>query len=218
LPLDQVLKVGVEICGGLEKAHRSGVVHRDLKPSNIMLSKTGAKLMDFGLAKTQITAVGAGSSSDSLATMSQPLTTEGTIVRTFQYMSPEQVERKEADARSDIFSLGAILYEMVTGKRAFEAKTAASTIAAILASEPAPISRIQPMSPPALDRIVKSCLAKDPDDRLQTVHDVKLELKWVAELPMATAVARDMRSRLWRTATFVLLIVVVGAYIATSSA
>src|SRR5246500_4133820 len=129
LPLEQVLKVGAEICDGLEKAHRSGVVHRDLKPSNIMLTKTGAKLMDFGLAKPAFAAVGAGSSLDPMATMSQPLTAEGTIVGTFQYISPEQLEGKEADARSDIFALGAVLYEACTGKRAFEGKTTASTIA-----------------------------------------------------------------------------------------
>jgi Tol biopolymer transport system component len=181
LPLEQVLKVGAEICEGLEKAHRSGVVHRDLKPSNIMLTKSGAKLMDFGLARATAAAVSAGSSSNSLPTMSGPLTEEGTIVGTFQYMSPEQVEGKEADARSDIFSLGAVLYEMVTGKRAFEGKTTASTIAAILAAEPKPISAIQPMSPLGLEHVVKTCLAKDPEERLQTAHDVKVELRWVAD-------------------------------------
>jgi eukaryotic-like serine/threonine-protein kinase len=181
LPLEQVLKVGAEICEGLEKAHRSGVVHRDLKPSNIMLTKSGTKLMDFGLAKAPVAAVGAGSSSDSLATLSRPLTAEGTIVGTFQYMSPEQVEGKEADSRSDVFSLGAVLYEMVTGRRAFEGKTTASTIAAVLAAEPKPISTIQPMSPPALEHITRACLAKDPDERLQTAHDVKLELHWIAQ-------------------------------------
>jgi serine/threonine protein kinase len=208
LPLDQVLKLGAEICEGLEKAHRSGVVHRDLKPSNVMLTKSGAKLMDFGLAKA--TAVGAGASSDSVATMSQPLTAEGTIVGTFQYMSPEQVEGKEADPRSDIFSLGAVLYEMVTGKRAFEGKTAASTMAAILTSDPPPISTVQPMSPPMLERLVKSCLAKDPDERLQTAHEVKLELKWVADAPIRVGVpAAGIRaSRFWMAATLVLLVAV----------
>ncbi len=209
LSLEQVLRVGAEICQGLEKAHRSGVVHRDLKPSNIMLTKSGAKLMDFGLAKAAVAAVGASSSSDSLATMSQPLTEQGTIVGTFQYMSPEQVEGKEADPRSDIFSLGAVLYEMVTGKRAFEGKTTASMIAAIIASHPPPISTIQPTSPPMLERLIKSCLAKDPDERLQTAHDVKLELKWVAELPMGAAVAHSGRRWIWMTASFVLLIVAI---------
>src|SRR5712692_8557207 len=168
LPPEHVLKYGVEICEGLEKAHRSGVVHRDLKPGNIMLTKTGAKLMDFGLAKSAVAAVGAGSPSASLATMSQPLTVEGTIVGTFQYMSPEQVEGKEADVRSDIFALGAVLYEMITGQRAFEGKTTASTIAAILAGEPKPISTIKPMLPAMLDRLVRVCLAKDPEERIQT--------------------------------------------------
>src|SRR5579864_8339182 len=180
LPFDQALKVGAEICEGLEKAHCKGVAHRDLKPSNIMLTKTGAKLMDFGLAKPAA-AIGAGSSSASLATMSKPLTVEGTILGTFQYMSPEQLEGMDADVRSDIFSLGAVLYEMITGKRAFEGKTTASTIAAILAAEPKPISTVQPMSPPALERVVKACLEKDPDERMQRAHDVKLQLKWIAE-------------------------------------
>jgi eukaryotic-like serine/threonine-protein kinase len=181
LPLEQVLRTGAEICEGLEKAHCSGVTHRDLKPSNIMLTRTGAKLMDFGLAKPAAAAIGGGSSSASLATMSKPLTVEGTILGTFQYMSPEQLEGKEADVRSDIFSLGAVLYEMITGKRAFEGRTTASTIAAILAAEPKPISTLQPMSPPGLERVVKACLEKDPADRIQAAHDVKLQLKWIAE-------------------------------------
>ncbi len=183
LPTEQVLKYGVEICEGLERAHKSGVVHRDLKPANVMLTKTGAKLMDFGLAK----AVPAGASPASSLTMTishpsadQPLTAHGTIVGTFQYMSPEQTEGKEADARSDIFALGAVLYEMATGKRAFTGKSQASLVAAILASDPPPISMVQPMSPPALEQVIKSCLAKDPDERFQTVHDLKLQLKWIA--------------------------------------
>ena len=143
LPIEQVLKYGVEICDGLEKAHRSGVVHRDLKPGNIMLTKTGAKLMDFGLAKASLASAAATSGlSATLATPpgSHPLTAQGSVVGTFQYMSPEQIEGKEADARSDIFALGAVLYEMVTGKRAFEGKTAASAMAAVMEREPPPIS------------------------------------------------------------------------------
>jgi len=182
LPLEQVLKYGIEICEGLEKAHRSGVSHRDLKPGNIMLTKSGAKLMDFGLAKPVLPASPPSSGlTQTLATPQHPLTTEGTVVGTFQYMSPEQVEGKESDARGDIFALGAVLYEMVTGRRAFEGKTTASTIAAILAGEPPPISTVQPLSPPALEATVKSCLAKDPDERLQSAHDVKLQLKWIQE-------------------------------------
>jgi len=188
LTLEQVLRVGAEICEGLEKAHRNGVVHRDLKPSNIMLTKNGTKLMDFGLAKAPKALIGADSPSGSLPTMSLPLTGEGTIVGTFQYMSPEQLEGKEADSRSDIFSLGAILYEMVTGKRAFDGKTTASTIAAVLAAEPKPISAIRPMLPSALEHLTTACLAKDPDERLQTAHDVKVELRWIAQTGSQTGI------------------------------
>ncbi|MEP6644396.1 MAG: serine/threonine-protein kinase, partial [Acidobacteriaceae bacterium] len=181
VPLEQVFRIGAEICEGLEKAHRSGVVHRDLKPGNIMLAKGGAKLMDFGLAKAPVAPLGGASCSNSMATMSQPLTTEGTIVGTIQYMSPEQLEGKEADIRSDIFSLGAVLYEMVTGTRAFEGKTTASTIVAILTAEPKPLTAIQPLSPPALDHLIKTCLEKDPDERLQSAHDVKVQVQWIAQ-------------------------------------
>ncbi len=184
LPPEQVLKYGIEICEGLEKAHKTGVIHRDLKPSNIMLTKSGAKLMDFGLAKSA--AAGAAPSSSLTMTVSgpsadQPLTARGMVVGTFHYMSPDQTEGAQADARSDMFALGAVLYEMATGQRAFAGKTQASVVAAILASDPPPISAVRPMSPPALDRVVKVCLAKDPDERFQTVHDLKLQLQWIVE-------------------------------------
>ena len=184
LPLPQFCKIAIEICEGLEKAHRHGVVHRDLKPGNIMLTKSGAKLMDFGLAKPTLqaaTSVSGLSVTISTEAASQPLTAQGTVLGTFQYMSPEQAEGREADARSDIFSLGTVLYEMLTGKRAFEGKTAASVMAAVLEREPAPVSAVQPAIPAALDRTVKTCLAKDPDERFQTVHDLKMQLKWIAE-------------------------------------
>jgi serine/threonine protein kinase/Tol biopolymer transport system component len=218
LPLPQVFKIGAEICEGLEKAHRSGVVHRDLKPSNIMLTKSGVKLLDFGLAKTTVASVGAGSSFASLATMSQPLTAQGTIVGTFQYMSPEQVEGKEADTRSDIFSLGAVLYEMVTGKRAFEGRTTASTIAALLAAEPKSISTLQPMSPAGLEHLVKSCLAKDPDERLQTAHDVEIELQWIADsnsqIGISTRIHAAGLNRVWITAAIALVALCAGLALA----
>src|SRR5271167_4238331 len=215
LPPAQVLKYGIEICEGLETAHKKGVVHRDLKPGNIMLTKSCAKLMDFGLAKATAPVTAASSSlTMTLSTPagSHPLTAQGTVVGTFQYMSPEQVEGKEADPRSDIFALGAVLYEMATGKRAFEGKTTASVIAAVLAAEPQPISAIQPMSPPALDRVVKTCLAKDPDERFQSVHDVKLQLQWVAEsgsqagVPAPVAAQRKTRDRVaWIVAAVAIL-------------
>jgi len=190
LPVHQVLNYGVEICEGLERAHRSGVVHRDLKPGNIMLAKTGVKLMDFGLAKPLPTSPAASSSLTETMTTpvgSHPLTAQGTVVGTFQYMSPEQVEGKPADARSDIFALGAVLYEMVTGRRAFEGKTAASSMAAVLERDPAPISSLQPMAPPLLECLIRTCLTKDPDDRWQTAHDVKLQLKQIADGGSQTA-------------------------------
>jgi len=180
LPLDQTLKIGVEIADALEKAHKQGIVHRDLKPGNVMLTRSGVKLLDFGLAKSLTPA--REEAFTSLPTEAQqPLTEKGTVMGTFQYMSPEQLEGKEADARADIFALGCVLYEMATGRKAFSGKSRASTIAAIMASDPPPISSISAMAPPALDRVVKSCLAKDPEDRWQSAHDVKSELQWIAE-------------------------------------
>ena len=184
VPLPQLLKYALDICEGLEAAHRSGVVHRDLKPGNIMLSKTGAKLMDFGLAKSVAIGTPAGHGATTIVSTpvsGVPLTTQGTVVGTFRYMSPEQIEGHEADTRSDIFSLGCVLYEMATGKPAFDGKSPASIMAPSWNATLTPSRAFDPQLPPALDRVVKICLAKDPDDRFQTVQDIKLQLKWIAE-------------------------------------
>jgi eukaryotic-like serine/threonine-protein kinase len=202
LPAEQVLRYAIQIADALDKAHRASIVHRDLKPGNIMLTKSGAKLLDFGLAKLQGSGSGLVSGLTSLPTERHSLTGEGTILGTFQYMAPEQLEGKEADHRSDIFAFGAVVYEMATGKKAFTGKSQASLISAIMASEPPSISTTQPMSPPGLDRVVKTCLAKDPDDRWQTAHDVMLELKWIVEggsqtgAPAAAPALRKNRERL----------------------
>ena len=180
-PLGQVelLRYGIEIADALEQAHRQGLVHRDLKPQNIIITKNGAKLLDFGLAKLQIhDGVVEGVSG---ITRTTPLTGEGTIIGTIQYMSPEQLEGKEVDKRSDIFAFGAVLYEMATGQRAFQASSQASLIASILTKEPRPLSELQPLTPPMLERAIKQCLAKDPDQRWQSAGDLKRTLQWVSE-------------------------------------
>ena len=180
LPTEQALRSAVQIADGLAKAHKLGMTHRDLKPANVMLTKSGAKLMDFGLAKQS----GAAPLAAALTEMTLPqtkLTEQGMIVGTFQYMAPEQLEGNEADARTDIFAFGELLYEMVTGKPAFVGKSRASLIAAILTTEPAPITQLQPIAPAALEHVVKKCLAKDPDDRWQSASDVAAELNWISE-------------------------------------
>jgi len=179
LPLEQTLRYGIEIADALDKAHRQGIVHRDLKPGNVMITKSGVKLLDFGLAKAL--APTAGPQLTSLPTQASPVTQAGTVLGTFQYMAPEQLEGKEADPRTDIFALGAVLYEMASGRKAFEGKSQASVISSIMTEDPPAISTIRPMSPPALDRAVRISLAKDPEDRWQSAHDVAAELKWIAE-------------------------------------
>jgi eukaryotic-like serine/threonine-protein kinase len=182
LPFGEVVRIGAAIAAALEAAHRQGIVHRDLKPGNVMLTKSGVKLLDFGLAKLSISSPSSGGIAlGNDATQQKPLTEQGAILGTFQYMAPEQLEGAPADARTDIFAAGAILYEMATGRRAFQGATKASLIAAIIQVDPPPMNEIQPLTPRALERVVRACLEKDPADRFQTAHDLGLELKWTAE-------------------------------------
>jgi Tol biopolymer transport system component len=217
LPVEQVLKYGAQIGDALDKAHRSGIVHRDLKPGNIMLTPAGAKLLDFGLAKptAPLTSV---ATLTAAVTQSSPMTEQGAIVGTFQYMSPEQVEGKELDGRSDIFSLGAVLYEMLTGQRAFQGKSQLSVASAILEKEPAPINTIKPMTPPTLDHAIRRCLAKEPEKRWQSAADLAGELQWIAEagsqagMQAPVVMHRKVRERLgWVAATFLALVAVAFA-------
>jgi len=214
LPMDQLAKIGCEISGALDAAHRAGIVHRDLKPGNVMLVKSGAKLMDFGLAKPAAMGAAGNSSAPLLSAavtvtspgpQAAPLTTAGSIVGTVQYMSPEQVEGREADARSDIFALGAVLYEMATGRRAFEGRSQLNVASAILEREPEPLSSVEPSAPPALEDIVRICLAKDPDERYASAHDIQLQLRRaVRAMPPARQDRGKSRWLLWAAAVLLL--------------
>jgi eukaryotic-like serine/threonine-protein kinase len=183
LPLDQALRYAAQICDALDAAHKKGITHRDLKPANILVTKSGIKLLDFGLAK-----IGQTVKPLDDATLTMALTGKNEIVGTLYYMSPEQLQAQatgqEIDGRSDIFSFGLVLYEMLTGKRAFEGSSPASVIAAIM-ERPAP--SIGDVAPPALDRLLQRCLKKDPDDRWQTARDLKAELEWIASAPTEPA-------------------------------
>ena len=215
LPLEQTLRYGMQIADALDKAHRQGIVHRDLKPGNVMLTKTGVKLLDFGLAKALVPQ---SSTADltALPTQAAPVTREGMILGTMQYMAPEQVEGREADARTDIFAFGCVLYEMATGKKAFFGATQASLISSILRDDPQPISQIQPLAPRALDRIVRTCLAKDPEDRWQTARDVGLQLESISadrsvEIPLVLPTRRR------RTAGLPWIVAVASAALAAAA-
>ncbi len=205
LPLRQVLRYGREIADALDKAHRLGIVHRDLKPGNIMLTKSGAKVLDFGLAKYEA----AEPTGATEATQQKPLTEEGSLLGTMQYMAPEQLEGRDADARTDIFALGAIVYEMAAGRRAFDGKSRASLIAAIMEREPVPISSIQPMTPAALDSVVRRCLAKEADERLQSARDLAFSLEEIDEQSRSGEVPRRVapakRNWTWAIAAVVLI-------------
>src|SRR5437867_2014292 len=203
LPLDLVLQYGIQIADALDKAHRQGIIHRDLKPSNIILTKSGVKLLDFGLAKQHV------ESSPAESTI-QKVTEEGKILGTIQYMAPELFHGKEADARSDIFALGLVLHEMITGKPAFTGTSKASLIAAILEHQPPPTD-----TPPPLDRLIRACLAKDPDERIQTAHDVALQLEWISEQTQPVEPKRPFQ---WSIAVLGLMTLIVGADLAWRAA
>src|SRR5215471_2816982 len=212
LSLKQALEVGIQIGEALEKAHKQGILHRDLKPANIILTKSGAKLLDFGLAKPSVAAVSAVASSASgrltpstptmsvgaINSMGEGLTQQGTVVGTYQYMAPEVLQGHDADARSDLFSFGCLLYEMVTGRRAFNGKSQLSVLTAILEKDPEPVSTIQPATPPALDYAIRISLEKDPENRFQSAHDLRVQLAWIASAgsQMGTPVQSERR-RAW---------------------
>lgn len=206
LPLKEVIATGCAIADALDRAHRAGIVHRDLKPGNIMLTKSSAKLLDFGLAKPAVMGASAGSGPAPLLSAAMtmtspspqysPLTRQGALIGTVQYMSPEQIQGSEADARSDIFAFGAVLYEMATGKRPFNGKSQIKVASAILEDEPQPVAAVLKTSPPGLDRLVRTCLAKSPDERFQSASDVKLELKWLSAAEQQ-AVPAQPRLAVW---------------------
>jgi len=215
LPIADALRYAIEICDAIARAHRAGIVHRDLKPANVMVTKGGAKLLDFGLAKPAAPVVATGALS-MRPTTPATLTAHGTILGTFQYMAPEQIEGLEADARTDIFAFGALLFEMITGRPAFDGQTRASLLGAILKDTPPRVSSLQPAAPPALDRLVATCLDKDPEDRYQSARDLLRDLQWIAttserDRAHATEGQAPRRRRIGRLAVAAAALLVAGA-------
>jgi serine/threonine protein kinase/Tol biopolymer transport system component len=212
VPLNEFVKIGSDIAAALDSAHRAGIVHRDLKPSNVMLAKTGTKLLDFGLAKATAFATSAGAPSLSAAmTTDARLTSVGSIVGTLQYMSPQQIEGKEIDARSDIFSFGSILYEMATGVPAFSGKSQVSVASAILEREPESLSLVMPTSPPALEYVIRTCLAKNPEERYQSAADIRLQLRWVLQSQQAGPLVRAHAG--WRSYVVAATLCIAAAFV-----
>ncbi len=226
LPADHALEYAMQIADALDKAHRQGIVHRDLKPANVFLLKDAGglgvcKLLDFGLVKL-VAASAQGTIETKLLTSPQPgiqtapLTSQGSILGTFQYMAPEQIEGQDADARTDIWAFGCVLYEMLTGRRAFEGRSQASLIASILERQPTPMAELQPLTPPALSRIVRTCLEKHPDNRFHTAHDLRLHLQWIAEggsaagLPAPVVASRKRHDRLMFAGAALILAALAG--------
>lgn len=228
LPLAELLKIGCAIADALDRAHREGIVHRDLKPGNVMLTKAGAKLLDFGLAKpagmgavagvsaAQGPLLSAAMTATSPSPQQSPLTQHGAMVGTIQYMSPEQIQGREADARSDIFAFGATLYEMATAKRAFEGKSQISIASAILEKEPEPITSIDKSIPRGLERVISTCLAKEPEERFASAHDIKIELGWIAAEPRKMSDGADSakisRSTVLLLSVAALMLVIAAAF------
>jgi serine/threonine protein kinase len=217
LPLSDALRIGCEIASALDHAHSHGIVHRDLKPGNVMLTKSGAKLLDFGLAKSQPAAAIADVLGTAMPTVAAPLTGQGVILGTVQYMAPEQIEGGDADGRTDIFALGVVLYEMLTGRPPFDGNSSARLLGSILKDDPAPLVQALPAAPLALDHVARRCLAKEPDERFQTARDVLLELKWIAEtasaagLPAPVVTTRGRWERLAWSGVAVMTLISAGA-------
>jgi len=214
-PLDQSLRIAIDLADAIDKAHRAGIVHRDLKPGNVMLTKSGATLLDFGLAKASAPTIAA--TGGSLLTTPHTLTVEGTILGTYQYMAPEQIEGQDADARTDIFAFGCLLYELLTGEKAFSGKTQASLIGAIMHGEPTSVADLQSLVPPALHRIVRKCLEKDADARWQSAGDLHDELMWVADegfrAPLTSTPAAGVTARRLAWLFAAIATIAIGGYL-----